>query len=356
MSEQEKALYVRKLALAMRDGAARPTRAEGPAEARPVRESAAGRIAPPARKDSRRAAHSEYTPMPVRERDPLEYPGELGARMEGHPPAVAGTARLGQVIPPEMGLQEHQDQAWERRHRAWAEPVTGMEFVLVEAGCYPMGFTEKEDQGYPHEKPVHEVCVDGFWMGKYPVTQGEWTTVMGSNPSYFKLGGRYPVECVSWLDARQFIKKLNSLNDGVYTFRLPTEAEWEYACRSGGRPEIYAGGNENDLNELAWHAQNSGSVSHPVGAGRPNGLGLYDMSGNVWEWCEDIYSDTAYERHGRDNPLCCMGEMDRVTRGGSWYSNPRAARCSSRGFLDQTFRRHYVGFRLVRICSDADEI
>ena len=157
------------------------------------------------------------------------------------------------------------------------------------------------------------------------------------------------MECVSWLEARQFVRKLTALNEDLYKFRLPTEAEWEYACRSGGKPEKYAGGaDDGRIEELAWHEGNSEGTSHEVGTKIPNSLGLFDMSGNVWEWCEDIYSDTAYEHHDRSNPAWYEGELDRVIRGGSWYSKPHTARCSSRGFLDQTYRRHFVGFRLVR--------
>jgi formylglycine-generating enzyme required for sulfatase activity len=256
---------------------------------------------------------------------------------------------VGRVTPLEEDSESEKSPS-ESVAQVWKEPVTGMELNWVEAGSYLMGAGEWDLHGRTDERPVHGVCLDGFWMGKYPVTQGEWKKVVGSNPSYFKLGDDYPVECVSWLDARQFIKKLSLMNDGLYAFRLPTEAEWEYGCRSGGGPEKYAGWAEEDaLEELAWHAENSGGMPHPVGSRKPNRLGLYDMSGNVWEWCEDIYSDTAYERHECVNPACCTGEPDRVIRGGSWYTDPDSARCSSRRFLDQTYRRHFVGFRIVRV-------
>ena len=336
MTEEEQALYVRKLALAMRKGGSSRTRVEEATTPGPVRQSELGRVDPIPLLGSRQEVYSRNIPVPILDRDGTEDSEEPKARIENHP----------RVIPLESGLEEPPS---EPVSQVWKEPVTGMNLIRVEAGCYLMGAGEWDGQGYSHEKPVHEVCLDGFWMGMYSVTQGEWKKVMGSNPSSFKLGDGYPVECVSWLDARQFIKKLSSLNDELYAFRLPTEAEWEYACRSGGRPEKYAGcAEEDDLDELAWHARNSGSVPHQVGAGKPNGLGLYDMSGNVWEWCEDIYSDTAYDRHERSNPACCTGELDRVIRGGSWYTDPDSVRCSSRGFLDQTYRRHFVGFRLVR--------
>ena len=224
----------------------------------------------------------------------------------------------------------------------WTDPVTGIEFVFVPDGCYQMG----SSSGASDEKPVHEVCVDGFWMGKYEVTQGQWEKVMGNNPSDFKKGDNYPVEQVSWDDAKGFIGKLNSLNNGQFKFRLPTEAEWEYACRSGGKPEKDAWG--NDVDSIAWYGNNSGSSTHPVGTKAPNALGIYDMSGNVWEWCEDIYSENAYSKHQRNNPIYTSGGSSRVLRGGSWIDSPRFVRCADRDWFDPGSRYGSLGFRLVR--------
>lgn len=221
----------------------------------------------------------------------------------------------------------------------WFEPVTGMEFVFVPGGCFQMG----SNFGESNEKPVHEVCVDGFWMGKYEVTQAEWQRVMGSNPSRFK-GDRNPVEQVSWNDAQEFIKRLNAKGNG--TFRLPTEAEWEYAARSGGKDEKYAGG--NDVDRVAWNISNSGGRTHPVGTKAPNGLDLYDMSGNVWEWCQDWYNKNAYSQHFRQNPIYSGGGADRVGRGGSWLNGAGFVRAASR-FGDYPGVRNYsLGFRLIR--------
>lgn len=197
-----------------------------------------------------------------------------------------------------------------------------------------------------NETPVHEVCVDRFWIGKYEVTQGEWKQVMGKNPSHFKEGDKYPVEKVSWHDASVFIDKLSSMNQGLYHFRLPREAEWEYACRSGGKPEKYAGGSHAE--RVAWYENNSGSSTHPVGTKGPNGLDIYDMSGNVWEWCEDIYAEDAYNKHHRKNPVYTDVGPIRVYRGGGWPYDEWDIRCATRPHNRPGYRYRDVGFRLLR--------
>jgi formylglycine-generating enzyme required for sulfatase activity len=253
----------------------------------------------------------------------------------------------------------------------WVEPVTGMKFVWVPSGSYQMGCGAWDGEGDTDEKPVHEVYVDGFWMGKYPVTQGQWEKTMGNNPSYFKKGNNYPVECVSFSDAKQFIQKLMEAGQQGYQFRLPTEAEWEYACRSGGKPEKYAGG--KDVDRVAWYRKNNiatGNASdrfkdtsfeidkkrrsiastQPVGAKDPNGLGLFDMCGNVLEWCEDIFNINAYSQHQQSNPIYTSSDSSfRVLRGGSWYRGRKDARCAFRYFDNPANRYNGVGFRLVRI-------
>ncbi len=229
--------------------------------------------------------------------------------------------------------------------KVWRDPVTGMEFVWVPGGCYEMGCGSWDGDCYKYSKPVHEVCVDGFWMGKFEVTQGQWKKVMGNNPSHFKKGDRHPVEKVCWNDAKEFIRKLTSMNQGRYEFRLPTEAEWEYACRSGGKKEKYSGG--TDVNRLAWYSGNSGRSTHEVGTKAPNGLGIYDMSGNVWEWCEDGYEKHAYSKHQRKNPII-EGSPGQVYRGGSWLSSARGSRSANRGSYFGWIKSYNVGFRLLR--------
>ena len=226
----------------------------------------------------------------------------------------------------------------------WRDPVTGMEFVWVPGGCYQMGCGSWTDHCGSDEKPVHEVCVDGFWIGRYEVTQGQWKRIMGNYSSNFKKGDNYPVE-VSWNDAKKFIKRLNTKSNGNYEFCLPTEAEWEYACRSGGKAEEYCG--SSDIDSLAWYEDNSGGSTHPVGTKKPNGLGIYDMSGNVWEWCEDIYADDAYNKHSRNNPVYAGGGTNRVKRGGGRYYAPRSVRSADRSWGYPGSRYNYEGFRLV---------
>jgi formylglycine-generating enzyme required for sulfatase activity len=227
-----------------------------------------------------------------------------------------------------------------KQKKAWRDPMTGMAFAWVPEGCFQMGSNE----GDSDEKPVHEVCVDGFWMGKYELTQGQWKQIMGNNPSYFKKGDNHPVETVSWNDVQGFIKKLNS--EGQGGFRLPTEAEWEYACRSGGKKEMYCGGNV--LDRVAWYSKNSGSKTHLVGKKAANGLGLYDMSGNVWEWVSDWYNGDYYGKSPRNNPKGPREGSSRVIRGGGWGGGAGGCRSACRGDWPPGYRYYHLGFRLAR--------
>lgn len=224
----------------------------------------------------------------------------------------------------------------------WRELRTEMEFVWVPGGEFIMG--NQFGGGFSNEKPLHEVELDGFWMGKYPVLQEEWIAAMGSKPPSFKEGERYPVEQVSWVDAQAFITEMNRDEDA--RFRLPTEAEWEYAARSGGRREEYAGGDEVD--RLAWCSENSGGMLHPVGKKAPNGLGLYDMSGNVLEWCQDWFHDEYYQKIACSNPTGPSKGTFRALRGGSWDSAPNYVRAAARNYWEPDNRDFYTGFRLVR--------
>ncbi len=216
--------------------------------------------------------------------------------------------------------------------------------VFVKGGCFLMG--DNFGDGGIDEKPVHRVCVDDFYMGKYAVTQEEWKKVMGDNPSPFRQGGKYPVESISWNDAQEFIHRLRKISG--LKWRLPTEAEWEYAARSGGKKERYAGtDNEAELDAYAWHDGNSEMIVHPVGEKKPNGIGLYDMSGNVWQWVQDRYDRDYYRQSPSDNPKGDPFGVNRIVRGGSALVNRGFLRLSYRDYLAPEYRGACFGFRLA---------
>lgn len=214
------------------------------------------------------------------------------------------------------------------------------EMVKVQGSCFEMGSPPSES-GRSNDERRHQVCVEDFHIGKYEVTQAEWESVMGGNPSPSK-GSRHPVERVSWNDVQEYIGKLNARTGKRY--RLPTEAEWEYACRSGGKPEQYCGG--NDVDRVAWHNGNSGRKIHPVGGKQPNGLGLFDMSGNVWEWTCSIYDSNF---GGRETHCATQHDVgSRVNRGGSFTNALANVRAASRTGSDPAYRGGDVGFRLAQ--------
>jgi len=256
--------------------------------------------------------------------------------------------------------------------------------VQIPGGSFFMG----SDSGNSNERPVHTVTLSSFYMGKYEVTQEQWVAVMGSNPSAYKgspASGenqwKRPVEQVSWYDALVFCNKL-SMKEGLtpaYSisgstdptvwgtvprdwdstwnavtivagstgYRLPTEAQWEYAARGGyGSPGNYTYSGSNTVDDVAWYIDNSGYKTHEVGKKAPNGLGLYDMSGNVWEWCWDWYGD--YSSSAQTNPTGAATGTYRVARGGGWYSDASITRSVLRDYGNPHIRVSHVGFRLSR--------
>ena len=234
-----------------------------------------------------------------------------------------------------------------------------MHMIKVNGGSFFMGDTF--GGGCSDERPTHQVTLSPFWIGKYEVTQREWREVMGNNPSHFQ-GDDRPVEQVSWYDAIDYCNK-RSIKEGLtpcYTrngdtvtcnwqangYRLPTEAEWEYAARggSGTRDMKYSG--SDSVDDVAWYDGNSGSTTHPVGRKRPNVLGLYDMSGNVWEWCWDCYG--LYSSHAKTAPLGASSRSGRVYRGGGWNFSTAGARIAYRNFGSPGFCYNNIGFRVVR--------
>ena len=264
----------------------------------------------------------------------------------------------------------------------WRDPVTGMEFVWIPAGCFQMGQTNAEkrqliqeigEENYKNycesELPRHEVCVDGFWMGKYEVTNVQFRKFRSSHDSgayegHSLNGDDQPVVMVSWEDAKAFVDWLNRKGNGK--FSLPTEAEWEYACRGGSSSVRYWGDNSDDacryanvhdttskgaFEKFTWpnHSCNDGyAVTASVGRFQANDFGLYDMLGNVWEWCEDIYASDAYSKHSRNNPIYASSGSNRVYRGGSWLNQPARVRCAYRAGREPGDALDGLGFRLSR--------
>ena len=223
--------------------------------------------------------------------------------------------------------------------------VNGVSFemVRVEGGTFRMGATsEQEDEADGDETPVHSVTLSSYYIGKTEVTQALWQAVMGSNPSGFE-GADLPVECVNWNDCQEFIQKLNSLTGR--NFRLPTEAEWEFACRGGNNSCGYKYSGSNDIDDVAWYDGNSGGKTHPVATKAPNELGIYDMSGNVYEWCSDWYGD--YTANSQTNPTGPRSGEFRVDRGGCWCDYARNGRSSFRPYGVPTRRFNDQGLRLA---------
>jgi formylglycine-generating enzyme required for sulfatase activity/serine/threonine protein kinase len=214
-----------------------------------------------------------------------------------------------------------------------------MELVFIAPGEFLMGSNESN-----YEKPIHTVRITrGFWMGKYEVTQEQWEAVMGNNPSNFK-GAQNPVEKVSWNNATEFCRKTGT--------RLPTEAEWEYACRAGTTTKYSSGDSDSDLNGVAWYFGNSGRQTHTVGQKAANPWGLYDMHGNVWEWCADWYADSYYQNSPGNDPTGPPSGSARVLRGGSWYDSPGVCRSAFRNWFTPDYRNfNFFGFR---VCLDSE--
>ncbi len=223
--------------------------------------------------------------------------------------------------------------------------VDGVSFTMirVDGGTFQMGATaEQGSDAYDDEKPAHQVTLSSYYMGETEVTQQLWQAVMGSNPSSFK-GAQRPVEKVSWNDCLEFVRKLNA-KTGM-RFRLPTEAEWEYAARGGSKSQGYKYSGSNTLGSVAWYTDNSGSTTHDVKTKQANELGIYDMSGNVWEWCNDWYG--SYSSNAQTNPTGPTSGSSRVIRGGGWSNRARNCRSSRRGNSTPDHSYGNLGLRLA---------
>lgn len=223
--------------------------------------------------------------------------------------------------------------------------VNGVSFkmIAVKGGTFTMGATEEQTDANPNEWPTHSVTLSDYYIGETEVTQELWSAVMGSNPSHFTANIQRPVEQVSWDDCQTFISRLNELTGE--TFRLPTEAQWEYAARGGNQAQgrLYSG--SNTIDDVAWYWDNSSSTTHPVKTKAPNELGIYDMSGNVWEWCSDWYG--SYSSDAQTDPTGPSTGSYRVFRGGSWDFYATHCRVAFRNCNSPTYSFNFLGLRLA---------
>lgn len=251
----------------------------------------------------------------------------------------------------------------------WQEEFTGMQFVKISGGCFQMGQTSTETRllkkampyeqdykkYYTDELPRHEVCVDDFWIGRQEVTQGQWKKVMGSNPAHFNENNKLPMEKVSWFAAQRFMKKINERHEKLY-FRLPTEAEWEYAARAGSETPFHTGltittdqANFNGIYTFGANLKGEyRKKTVPTGSFKPNDFGLFDLHGNVWEWCSDWYDGDYYRSSTSKNPTGPEDGTMKVMRGGSWFHYAGNIRSATRYKNKPDGEYADTGFRVVR--------
>ncbi len=286
------------------------------------------------------AAHRKETQEAYEEteaREEVREPREPKAKITAEPAAAPE---------PEMKSKE--------RDSALSQILDKM--VSIEAGEFLMGSPEGEEGGYSDERPQHKVVLEGFEIGATPVTQAQYEAVMGNNPANFK-GEKRPVEKVSWEDAMVFCEQLTKLAKGSgRRFTLPSEAQWEYACRAGRQTAYYFGDDAGKLGDYAWYAENSGSETHPVCEKELNDWGLYDMHGNVWEWCEDSWQGS-YEGAPDDGSAWVDADGTfRVIRGGSWYDGARYCRSAFRRYDTPDNRSLNVGFRVLTVPSSPESV
>jgi len=240
------------------------------------------------------------------------------------------------------------------------EIIQEIKLITIPSGTFVMGTEDTDHDWFCHSRPVCEVRLDSFRLSVYEITQAQFEKVMGYNPSLMKGDDNRPVEQVSWLDAAAFCNKLSELaglmpcydirnRTCIFSrngFRLPTEAEWEYACRAGTNAKYYTGNGEGDLDRAGWYRSNSEGTTHPVGHKEPNAWGLFDMHGNVWEWCNDWQGN--YKNHRNENPRGPNWGYSRVLRGGGWHYPAVGCRSAYRHKAKPEYRLSAVGFRIAR--------
>jgi len=230
-----------------------------------------------------------------------------------------------------------------------------LEMVLIPAGEFLMGSPDSDKSGRADERPQHRVRITRpFYLGKYLVTQEQWQAVMGNNPSEFK-GPKNPVDSVGWEDCREFLKRLNKLfvHTGIKA-SLPTEAQWEYACRAGSTTRYFYGDEDAKLAEYAWFNENSLEKTHPVGQKKPNAWGLYDMHGSLFQWCADWYDGDYYKSSPTSDPCGPSSGSLHIDRGGCWNSLPRGC-CSAFRHTNSPRPDHFIGLRLLVMRQDSTD-
>ena len=283
------------------------------------------------------------------------------------------------AVHPPLAVAPFNEKTAKQHQARWAKylhvPVVqtnsiGMKLVLIPPGEFQMGspkeLIEEElrlhgDDGWyrdhlPGEGPQHRVRITKpYWLGATDVTQEEYQRVMGSNPSKFQGDPKRPVEQVSWDDAVEFCRRLSELpgeKAAKRRYGLPTEAQWEYACRAGTTTRWYSGDDEARLGDVAWFNRNAGGQTHPVGQKRANAWGLYDMHGNVWEWCQDWYDEDYYAKSPTDDPAGPPGGSYRVVRGGGWDYPAWYCRSAYRNNFGPGYRYYGLGFRVSQVLAD----
>lgn len=239
-------------------------------------------------------------------------------------------------------IRKEHEETEQKRPAASIMNSIGTEFVLIPAGELSRGSNR-----YSHKTLVDNVVISRpFYLGKYPVTQEEWKTVMGSNPSCFE-GDDRPVECVSWNDVQDFVARLNEM-EGTDKYRLPSEDEWEYACRAGTTTRYSFGDADSKLGEYAWYYGNSEHQTHSVGQKKPNPWGLYDMHGNVWEWCRNRYHEIYEDTLAYASAWAAFSGLGQILRGGGWVNYPKKCRSTYRISFHPNYGHYSLGFRLLR--------
>jgi formylglycine-generating enzyme required for sulfatase activity len=328
----------------------------------PVRANAPPRLAlPPHTKPPARPAGTEPwarlnqppVPGPPSQRPPNQKPAhyqQSSLSFLREPPPEVEKPSQGDVLPKidltgVLANPNHHGAVTPKGMRSFTEIIAlnvRMEMHAIPGGEFLMGSPEK--RGYADEYPQHRVTLSAFYIGKYPVTQAQWRAVMRTNPSHFP-GNNHPVDSITWDEAIEFCRRLSYATNRTY--RLPTEAEWEFACRAGTGTLYNYGDEEELILQYAWCLPNSSNHTHPVGEKKPNGWGLYDTHGNVWEWCQDWYSSDYYQYSPNVNPPGPTKGTSRVLRGGSWYSLPNYCRSAGRSNHQPDLRDPLVGFRVV---------